>query len=91
VCVRLGYININGRDVQRKTVVNNVDMSSLWAPCQNSPYKSTQNILKHGVYKDAADIKKLLFFVFLEFVVGVFLFTMNILLKFLLTFINTDT
>ena len=24
--------NINGRDVQRKSVVNNVDMSSLLAP-----------------------------------------------------------
>ena len=24
--------NINGRDVQRKNVVNNVDKSSLWAP-----------------------------------------------------------
>jgi len=23
---------INGRDVQRKNVVNNVDRSSLWAP-----------------------------------------------------------
>jgi len=23
---------INGRDVQRKNVVNNVDKSSLWAP-----------------------------------------------------------
>jgi len=25
-------VNINGRDVQRKNVVNNVDKSSLWAP-----------------------------------------------------------
>jgi len=24
--------NINGRDVQRKNVINNVDKSSLWAP-----------------------------------------------------------
>jgi len=24
--------NINGRDVQRKNVVNNVDKSNLWAP-----------------------------------------------------------
>jgi len=24
--------NINGRDLQRKNVVNNVDKSSLWAP-----------------------------------------------------------
>ena len=36
-------ININGRDVQRNNVVNNVDKSSLWAPLQNSPYKNTQN------------------------------------------------
>ena len=36
--------NINGRDVQRKNVVNNVDKSSLWAPRQNGPYKNTQNI-----------------------------------------------
>ena len=26
------YVNINGGDVQRKNVVNNVDKSSLWAP-----------------------------------------------------------
>jgi len=25
-------LNINGRDVQRKNVVNNVEKSSLWAP-----------------------------------------------------------
>ena len=31
--------NINGRDVQRKTVVNNVDKSNLWVPWQNGPYK----------------------------------------------------
>ena len=28
----LNTFNINGRDVQRKHVVNNVDKSSLWAP-----------------------------------------------------------
>jgi len=28
----LNRCNINGRDVQRKNVVNNVDKSSLWAP-----------------------------------------------------------
>ena len=50
--------NINGRDVQRKNVVNNVDKSTLWAPWQNGPYKNTQNITKHGVYKDATDIRK---------------------------------
>jgi len=50
--------NINGRAVQRKNVVNNVDKSSLWAPWQNGSYKNTQNITKHGVYKDTTDIKK---------------------------------
>jgi len=50
--------NINGRDVQRKNVVNKVDKSSLWAPRQNGPYKNTQYITKNGVYKDATDIKK---------------------------------
>ena len=50
--------NINGGDVQRKNVVNNVDKSSLLAPWQNGPYKNTQNITKHGVNKDATDIKK---------------------------------
>jgi len=49
---------INGGDVQRKNVVNNVDKSSLWAPRQNGPYKNTKNITKHGGNKDATDIKK---------------------------------
>ena len=31
VVVKVLY-NINGRDVQRKNVANNVDKSSLWAP-----------------------------------------------------------
>ena len=36
--------NIKCTDVQRKNVVNNVDMSSLKTPCQNGPYtKHTQN------------------------------------------------
>jgi len=56
--------NINGGDVQRKNVVNNVDKSGLWAPWQNGPYKNTQNITKHGVNKHATDIKKNYFFVF---------------------------
>ena len=34
LCLRL---NINWRDVQRKHVVNNVDMPSLRAPWQNGP------------------------------------------------------
>jgi len=57
-CKQCRYVNINGWDVQRKNVVNNVDKYSLWAPWQNGPYKNTQNITKHGVYKDATDIKK---------------------------------
>ena len=43
---------------KEKHVVNNVDKSSLWAPGQNGPYKNTQNITKHSVYKDATDIEK---------------------------------
>ena len=31
---------INWRDVQRKNVINNVDVSSIRAPWQNGPYKS---------------------------------------------------
>jgi len=50
--------HINGGDVQRNNVVNNVNKSSLWAPRQNGPYKNTQNNTKHGVNKDATDIKK---------------------------------
>jgi len=44
--------------LKEKNVVNNVDKSSLWAPWQNGQYKNTHNITKHGVYKDATDIKK---------------------------------
>jgi len=43
---------------KEKKAVNNVDKSSLLAPWQNGPYKKTENITKHGVYKDATDIKK---------------------------------
>ena len=50
--------NKNWRDVQKTNVFNNVYMSSLWAPWQNGPYKNIQNITKHGLYKDATDIKK---------------------------------
>jgi len=38
-------------------VINYVENSSLWAPWLNGPYKNTQNITKHEVYKDATDIK----------------------------------
>ena len=63
---RYQYDIINGRDVQGKNVVNNVDKSSLWATWQNGPYKNTQYITKHGVYKDATNIKKYFFVFFLE-------------------------
>jgi len=43
-CVLPNSANINWRDVQRKNVVNNVDMSSLRASWQNGPYTAnTQN------------------------------------------------
>jgi len=32
ICKTVHFVYINGRDVQRKNVVNNVDKSSLWAP-----------------------------------------------------------
>ena len=56
--ISIGFIERTRRDVQRTNVVNNMDKSSLWAPWQNGPYKNTQNITKHEVYKDATDIKK---------------------------------
>ena len=42
------FININWRDVQRKNVVNNVGMSSLWARWQNGPHKKKQNSTKRA-------------------------------------------
>jgi len=47
-----GY-NINWRDVQRKNVVNNVDKSSLRAPCQKGPYtnKHTEQHKTRRTYK----------------------------------------
>jgi len=38
--------NVIRKDLQRKNVVNNVDMSSLMAPWHNGPYKNTQNNTK---------------------------------------------
>jgi len=67
-CVCLVY-TINGGDVQRKYVVNNVDKSSLWAPWQNGPYKNTQNITKHGVNKDATDKEINIFCVFRKLII----------------------
>ena len=41
------------KDVQRKSVVNNVDMSSLKAPWQNGQYTNQQqNNTKHVVHQD---------------------------------------
>jgi len=55
-CKQCRYVNINGWDVQRKNVVNNVDKSCLWAPWQNG-LKHTEHY-KTQSYKDATDIKK---------------------------------
>ena len=49
---------------KEKNVVNNVDMSSVWALCQNGPYKTnTQNNTKHAEQQDATYIQNKLFFV----------------------------
>jgi len=56
---KCSFSNINWSDVQRKNVVNNVDMSSLRAPWQNGPYKSkhteqhknTQNIKMQETFR----------------------------------------
>ena len=50
--------NINWKDVQRKYVVNNVDMSSLRAPKQKGPYTENthRTIQKHVEHQDATDI-----------------------------------
>jgi len=40
--------NINGGDVQRKIVVNNVDKSSLWAPWQNGSQWSQWSLPRHN-------------------------------------------
>ena len=40
----VSFLDINWRDVQRKNVVNNVDMSSLKAPWENGPHtENSQN------------------------------------------------
>jgi len=51
------FTSINGRDVQRKNVVNNVDKSSLWTPWQKGPYRlSTDNkTIIHWIKIDHAD------------------------------------
>jgi len=49
---------LNWKDVQRRNVVYNVDMSSLRAPWQNGPYKKPthRTTQKHVEHQDAADI-----------------------------------
>jgi len=43
---------MNRSDVQRNTVVNNVDMSSLRTLCQNGPYKFKGTMTKWPVQKE---------------------------------------
>jgi len=43
----------------------------------NCPYKNTQNITNHGVNKDATDIKNNYFFVFFDFSVFYFQFSIT--------------
>jgi len=45
------YFNINCWDVQRKNVVNNVDMSSLRTLWQNGPYKN-QHTEQHKTFSN---------------------------------------
>jgi len=53
-----GRLFINWRDVQRKGVVNNVDMASLRAPWHIDPYKNqlTEHHKNHVEHQDAVDI-----------------------------------
>ena len=58
---------INWRHIQRKNVVNNVDMSSFMAPWQNGPHKNPHRnthitTQKHVEHQHATD-KNLLFFI----------------------------
>jgi len=50
-----GNYNINGRDVQGKNVVINVDMSSLRVPWQNA-HKNQHTENKHVEHQDPTDI-----------------------------------
>ena len=58
-CITLFTCNINYKDVQRKNVVNNADVSSLRAPRPifNGPYKNqhTDQHNKHAERQDATD------------------------------------
>jgi len=50
--------DINWRDVKRKNVVNDVDMSSLRAPWQNGPYENKHSEQQHVERQDATDIQQ---------------------------------
>ena len=50
-------INTNGRDVQRKCC-KQCGQVKFMGTMKKWPVQNTQNITKHGVYKDATDIKK---------------------------------
>ena len=61
--------HINWRDVQRKNIVNNVDMSSLRTPWQNGPYKN-QHTERHKNTKNTMTqqtLRKCYWFVFFGF------------------------
>jgi len=69
--------NINWRDVQRKYVVNKIDMSSLSTMTKWLVHKPTHRTTqKHVEHQDATDIskKKTLFFVFFGFLLLLFFF-----------------
>jgi len=53
-------VHINLRDVKRKNIVTNVDMSSLRAPWQNGSYKNqhTEKHEEHEKHEDATDFFK---------------------------------
>jgi len=56
------WYNINWGDVQRKYVVDNVDMSNLRAQWKNGPHKTnTYNGGKHTEQQDVTDIQNKLY------------------------------
>ena len=70
------YISGNWRDVQRKNVVNNVDVSCLREPWQNGPYKNTHREQHKNTpveRQDPTDIQKITTFcVFRNFSIFIF-------------------
>jgi len=70
------FKNINWSDVQRKNVVNNVDLSSLRAPWQNGPYKNkhteqhknTQNTKTQQTFRKNYSVVFFRIFLFLFFI-----------------------